>query len=282
MQQTQLVWAPTPDVNKKLPLSPPYDSLVSLAESLMQFDLFQADYRLRERVSPKARNIRIEVRPEREVLLVYPRWVPREDALAFLQSRAEWVRAKLEAFDARGETAPPPQRWDGTDEILLYGELVPVLVEPARLRHLAVRIEPERITVFAPPESRGQPARLATAVRRELMHRAQLEGRRLLNEEAARLQVTWTELSISDPKTQWGSCGPEGAISLSWRLILAPPAVFRYVVVHELCHRVHMDHSANFWGLVAQQLPDYGVTRDWLREHGHRLHQYLPKRRNAS
>ncbi|TJY64737.1 M48 family metallopeptidase [Sinimarinibacterium sp. CAU 1509] len=246
-----------------------------------QLELFNAEYRLRERVSTKARNIRIEVHPEREVVLVYPRWVPRADALAFLQSRTEWVRAKLDAFAERAvaDPLPPLPRWDGTDEILLRGTLVPVMVEPARLRHLAVRIEAERITLFVPSQCQDQPQRLALALKRELMHRAQLDARRLLNEEAQRLGVYWRDLGIADPHTQWGSCGPDGTISLSWRLVMAPPAVFRYVVVHELCHRVHMDHSERFWALVEQQLPDFDQHRRWLRDHGHHLHHYLPKRR---
>jgi predicted metal-dependent hydrolase len=54
--------------------------------------------------------------------------------------------------------------------------------------------------------------------------------------------------------------------------------VFRYVVIHELCHIPHPDHSPAFWGLVSRQMPDYLTHRDWLRRHGGRLHQVLPAR----
>ncbi|MEQ1438101.1 SprT family zinc-dependent metalloprotease [Fontimonas sp. SYSU GA230001] len=246
-----------------------------------QLNLFRDDYRLREKVSTRARSIRIEVREPRDVLLVYPRWVARAEALAFLRSREAWVRAKLAELDARGAGDPPPARWDGGDEILWRGERVPVLIEAATLRQIQVRIEPQRVTLFAPRAACAQAHKLELALKRELMHHAGVESRRLLDAEAARLGVRWTRLSIADPRSQWGSCAPDGTVSLSWRLIMAPPPVLRYVVVHELCHRVHMDHSAHFWSLVAQQLPDYLQHKAWLREHGQRLHVYLPRRRHA-
>lgn len=247
----------------------------------MQLDLFRDDYCLREHLSTKARNIRIEVRPGREVRLVYPRWAPRAEALAFLHSREVWVRQKLAEQAARDAASPTPpqQRWDGTDEILLRGTLVPVCIEPANLRQVTVRVEPEVITVFTPSALRGSAHKLEPALRRELMQRARSDARRLLDEEAPRLGVRWTGLGIADPQTQWGSCAPTGAIALSWRLLMAPPAVFRYVVVHELCHLLHMDHSDQFWALVGRQQPDYQTHKRWLREHGQRLHLYLPRRR---
>lgn len=246
----------------------------------MQFELFRDDYRLIERPSPKARNIRVEVRPGREVMLVYPRWLARAEALAFLRSREDWIRAKLaELAQLEADNPPPPAaRWDGTDEVLLRGQAVPVCLEAARLRQITVRVEPELITLFAPREQLAQPQRLAQALRRELIQQAGRDARRLLEEEASRLGVSYRELKIHDPQTLWGSCNPGGVICLSWRLVMAPPPVFRYVAVHELCHLVHADHSMRFWALVERQMPDYVVHRQWLRDRGQRLHHYLARR----
>lgn len=245
-----------------------------------QLDLFRSDYRLREKLSDRARSIRLEVRPDREVLLVYPRWVPRSDALAFLESRDAWVREKLDEYAEReaGNPLPPPARWDGTDEILLRGRLVPVVVEPATLKRVQLRIEDEAITVFAPAEVCRNAHKLELLLKRELMQRAQVEARRLLDAEAPRLGVRWTHLQIADPQTQWGSCQADGSIALSWRLIMVPPAAFRYVVIHELCHLVHMNHSDRFWALVGRQMPEFLEQKVWLRDQGGRVHHYLPKR----
>ncbi len=246
----------------------------------MQYELFREDYRLREKLSAKARNLRIEVRPDREVVLVYPRGVARSEALAFLRSRAEWVRAKLNEFAVReAEHPPPPEaRWDGSDELLLRGVAMPLRVQAASLRQISIRFDTEAVMLFAPAPLLQQPRKLAQALRRELMHQALLDARRLLEVEAARLGVRYSQLKINDPQTLWGSCNPGGVICLSWRLVMAPPEVFRYVVVHELCHLLHADHSARFWTCVAQQMPEFAQHRHWLRERGQHLHLHLPKR----
>lgn len=81
----------------------------------------------------------------------------------------------------------------------------------------------------------------------------------------------YTSITIRDQKTRWGSCSGRGTLSFNWRLILAPPEILDYVVVHELCHLTHMNHSKEFWGLVGKILPDYKIRRKWLKENGHTL-----------
>lgn len=239
-----------------------------------QLELFREDFRLRERVSAKARNIRIEVRPGRDVVLVYPRWVARSEALGFLRDRQEWIRAKLAELAVQ-EPPPSPPQWDGRDELPLRGRKLPVVVEPARLRRASVRIDDHRICIFAPLEQRADTRRLQAALQAALQHQARLDALRYLDGEALRLGVRYREVRLRDPRTLWGSCSQAGVISLSWRLVMAPPEVFRYVVVHELCHLVHLDHSKRFWSLVARQMPDFESQRTWLSEQGHLLHQHL-------
>lgn len=81
----------------------------------------------------------------------------------------------------------------------------------------------------------------------------------------------YTSITIRDQKSRWGSCSSRGTLSFNYRLIFAPPAVLDYVVVHELCHLTHMDHSKNFWNKVAGLIPDYKLQRQWLKDHGHEL-----------
>ena len=88
---------------------------------------------------------------------------------------------------------------------------------------------------------------------------------------ARMLGVTYGKISIRDQKTRWGSCSSEGNLSFNWRLILAPPDVLDYVVIHELCHRKEMNHSKEFWALVESLMPKYKERRKWLRENGNNL-----------
>ena len=81
----------------------------------------------------------------------------------------------------------------------------------------------------------------------------------------------YTSITIRDQKTRWGSCSSRGTLSFNYRLIFAPPKVLDYVVVHELCHLTHMNHSKDFWNMVASVMPDYKLCKNWLKEHGHEL-----------
>ena len=77
--------------------------------------------------------------------------------------------------------------------------------------------------------------------------------------------------TIRKQTTRWGSCSSKGTLSFNWRLMLAPPRVLDYVVVHELCHITHMNHSKDFWNKVESIMPDYKIYRDWLKKNGSTL-----------
>ncbi len=82
---------------------------------------------------------------------------------------------------------------------------------------------------------------------------------------------SYERITIRDQKTRWGSCSSKGTLSFNWRLMLAPPTVLDYVVVHELCHLTHMNHSKEFWLAVEEVMPDYKKYRNWLKENGNKL-----------
>ena len=82
----------------------------------------------------------------------------------------------------------------------------------------------------------------------------------------------YEKITIRDQKPRWGSCSSNGTLSFNYRLMLAPPRVLDYVVVHELCHLTHMNHSPAFWDMVASILPEYKEYRKWLTDNGHTLH----------
>ena len=75
-------------------------------------------------------------------------------------------------------------------------------------------------------------------------------------------------MALKGWKRRWGECHPDGALKFNWRLILCPPAVIDYVVVHELAHLVVPGHNPRFWGVVAKVLPDYAARRGWLNREG--------------
>lgn len=82
------------------------------------------------------------------------------------------------------------------------------------------------------------------------------------------LQVKYQKIRIGSQKTRWGSCSSRGTISYNWHLVLMPEIILDYVVVHELCHLIEMNHSPQFWSRVENVLPDYRDRRAWLKKHG--------------
>ncbi len=134
----------------------------------------------------------------------------------------------------------------------------------------ALRSDGQVLNVYGPGQGLDDPATIPVLVP-WLRRRAQ----EILTERAElwshKMAISFERITIRDQKTRWGSCSSMGNLNFNWRLILAPPAVLDYVVVHELCHRLEMNHSQRFWTHVERWLPDYRVARTWLREHGKSL-----------
>ena len=80
-----------------------------------------------------------------------------------------------------------------------------------------------------------------------------------------------TAVQFRKTKSKWGHCTSKGEIQLNWLLIMAPPDVMDYVMIHELCHLTHMNHSKAYWQLVAQFCPNYQQHKQWLNQHGHKI-----------
>jgi predicted metal-dependent hydrolase len=88
---------------------------------------------------------------------------------------------------------------------------------------------------------------------------------------ADQMHLTPLSIKVNRARRRWGSCSHRGALNFSYRLMAAPLAVIDYVVVHELAHMKHLNHSRAFWNCVASVMPEFRNHHQWLREHGHRL-----------
>ncbi len=86
---------------------------------------------------------------------------------------------------------------------------------------------------------------------------------------AYEMGITYRELRITGAKSKWGSCSETGKITLSWHLMMCPEECIEYVVIHELCHRLYMDHSKEFWAEVEKRMPDYKKHKKWLDDNSY-------------
>lgn len=108
-------------------------------------------------------------------------------------------------------------------------------------------------------------------VERWLKSQAQDFMEKTSREIALKLGVGISKITLKDMTSRWGSCSPDGKIAYSWRVIMAPQDVAFYLCVHEVCHRLEMNHSNRFWVHVQRFCPDYKNTRAWLKTHGKSL-----------
>jgi predicted metal-dependent hydrolase len=101
------------------------------------------------------------------------------------------------------------------------------------------------------------------------------QARQIINERALLLGnrhlLFFKEIRITSARTRWGSCSSRGTLNFSWRLVMAPPEVIDYVIIHELAHLKIPNHSSDYWKYVEQLSPNYRTLRKWLKENGARF-----------
>jgi predicted metal-dependent hydrolase len=213
------------------------------------------------RVSPRARRLSLRVDAALPgVELVLPRRFAAATVLEFVARHRGWIAARLAAL-------PPPLR-------LADGATVPVLGVPHRIRRVSDAAAAPVTIADGEIRVRGDPAHLPRRVVDHLKALARREFTRRARNLATRVGKNVTRVGVRDPRSRWGSCSSKGALSFSWRLILAPEPVIDYVVAHEVAHLVEMNHSPRFWRVVASLVPDAAGPRAWLRRHRLELLSY--------
>ena len=217
--------------------------------------------------SQRARTWRLEVGAGTGLRVIVPQQFHAERIPSLLQARRRWILRTLEWAAA----LPPPLAHDGYgrgQHVLYHGESLALEVWMDPLRPSAVIVRDGALVVRV---RRRDGMLVRRALRRWLRERAAELIPSRVAEVARQLGVPYRVATLGDQQTRWGSCSRAGRLRFNWRLILAPPAILDYVITHELAHVRHLNHSKQFWSLVAAWCPDYAAHRAWLRRHGREL-----------
>lgn len=210
------------------------------------------------KVVPNMRASRLALRLDQrrgDIVLTWPRRCNLAAAQRFIRENRQWIaqqRAKL----------PPIRTFEDGTRIRIAGEVYTIVHKEGRG---LTRLEGNRLIVH------GGIEHLNRRVRDFLKEEAYRVMSALADKKAAKLGLRPSAVRILDPKSRWGSCGPDGKLMFSWRLILAPYGVMDYLVAHEVAHRKQMNHGPKFWALCATLTKDVQICRDWLNEHGQEL-----------
>ena len=204
------------------------------------------------------------------VRVAAPSTLSDDEVRDIVLKRAPWILKHLDE-----EQTPLPTRRFVSGETLPYmGRNVSLVIRPSDVRTVSVRFDHWRFLVSTPHD-------MADDDRNEELRRTIVEWywTRAMARLPEYVDRWWGRLGkgsrsrilIGDQKRRWGSCAADGTLRFNWRVMMLEPALIEYVVVHELAHLTQLNHSADYWALVSNVLPDVDQRRQRIREVGRRL-----------
>jgi hypothetical protein len=233
------------------------------------------------RRSARARRFSLQVNEARRgATLTMPLYSSFADADEFLSRHLDWLKERVAKL-----SAPVP---------FTHGAIIPLRGRAHVLRFAGVVHRRGVVWIEAAEDARAAPAwpdgarvgvrrlpRLYVSGAEEhaprrlldwLKRQAHLDLKARVEFHARRLDLAPKRIFVRDQTTRWGSCSTSGALSFSWRLVLAPPFVLDYLAAHEVAHLANMNHGPRFWALVARTMPRHEQAKAWLGKHGGSLH----------
>jgi predicted metal-dependent hydrolase len=218
---------------------------------------------LRRRATAKRITLRVSSATG-EVVLTIPERTELSTAQRFATSHGDWIATRLARVPERVALRP--------------GAVVPLRGVPHRVVHYSNG----RGTTRADRGPKGEPIiavsgeapHVARRVKEFLEAEARRELANAVRRHAAKLGATPKRITVRDTTSRWGSCSAKGALSFSWRLILAPPFVLDYLAAHEVAHLRELNHSHRFWRLAYALCPRTEEAERWLKRHGSELHRF--------
>lgn len=224
---------------------------------------------------PRARRIKLSV-SERGVRLTVPERASLLAADRFLAEHGGWLREQLSRLHHDEQIA---LRHGETAALPLRGAALPLRWTPGRFTALRREVgapgEADAAGLVFHVSARAGEAALQRALRDFYEAEARADVGRWLPRWLPTLPRAPRRVQFKRMSSQWGSLAPDGTVALDLSLVLAPPPAFEYVLVHELCHLIHHDHSAAYWREVEARFPGWREQRDWFREHGRALKAQL-------
>lgn len=222
------------------------------------------DYRIRH--SPKAKNIRLRVTPGEGLCVVVPRGYDEGKIPEILKRKKEWINDAMSRADQTRRFLEPSSA-EHTPEVVrlvALGETWNVICRNTKA-HSGVRLRAEGSNLII--SGRDLDREIVTRKLKEWLRLKVRSGLFPLAEKlAAKHELEFAGLLVKSQRTRWASCSAQKNLALNTKLLFLSPDLVRYVLIHELCHTVVMNHSKDFWRLVASHEPSYKTLDQALRE----------------
>lgn len=214
---------------------------------------------------PRLRRLSLKIQTSGDMRLSVGVGVPIKVIKSFLFENLEWMKKTTDKFQ-KIRDKNPPKKFEAGERFSFLGEPLQLLFVEGPKVSLAVDKGRREMTLTVPPETSDR-SELAKHYIRDFY--AQV-GRKYVNGRidaiSEQMKLKPKAISFRSQKTRWGSCSSTGRVTFNWRLAIAPPAVIDYVIIHELAHLKHMDHSERFWALVEKYCPEHKKLKKWLNK----------------
>ena len=220
--------------------------------------------------SKKRKRAAIVVRPEMEVEFRAPQGLSPDTIREMVKGKAGWILKKLEWFESNRLPCRKKQYCEG--EIYLYlgreHSLKIIVVDVVKKPIVSVKGSELKVEVQKKASEDMLPLLVKKAVWDFYSERAEEEVDRVLKVYSKKLGIAPPSFKVKHQKSRWGSCSADNVLRINFQLVMAPPKQLEYVVVHEICHVKEKNHSARFWKLVKELMPDYEEYRKSLKKEG--------------
>lgn len=219
---------------------------------------------------PRRKTAAITVKHDNTVTVVVPASLSENQIVELLIQKKSWIQKKL-YFNDHVRTHHIPKEY-------LSGEFFSYLGAKYCLEVLQgdsdqITVTGEKLIVQVRDDLPAQET--SNAVYRQLSFWYLKHARHYLLEETQNYAQTLgfhpEHIGVKSYKRRWGSCSSRGVINYNWKIIMAPRSIVDYIIIHELCHLQHLNHSKSYWNLVERVMPDYRERKDWLKVHGFQL-----------
>lgn len=228
----------------------------------------------------KRKTIGIKITQEGEVIITSPFNISEESILNIVKKKEKWITNKLQLLSQ--QKSYKDREFKSGEKLLYIGKELELEIhnlnenkslnlDDYNLNNDLVKILDKKVIVYIDVNKHN----IEDIIRELVIRFYRMEAEKLLKERTYYysniIGVSFNRITVKDQKTIWGSCSSRKNINYSYRLIMAPIDIIDYVVVHELCHLIHMDHSKAYWGKVESILPDYRERKQWLKHYGNTL-----------
>ncbi|MCM3766389.1 M48 family metallopeptidase [Neobacillus niacini] len=197
-----------------------------------------------------------------------PKGTPEERIHQLLEGNWDLIQQKLKEMKDRLQ-GPQKKVYEYGESFLYLGSAYPIqILEDQHINQDHVVFKEDRLHIFV---RQRDDEKIKQALKRFYYQQCKALVEKSIANYQGNFKTKPRSIRITDSKTTWGTCDSKQQLTFNWRLAMAPQEVIDYVVIHEMCHMVHLNHDRSFWRLVGKIMPDYKEQETWLTRSGWKM-----------